>query len=217
MTIEKVNGFWVPANDVHLEDWKSNKITFTQSKCLEKFVTFCSKRKKKFNCILDIGAWVGTWTMTMNNFSEKIIAFEPDPLHYKCLNKNVSEDVETWQLAVGSENKTVSLSDDDFTQKKRVIGEGDIPMITVDSLGLKSVDVIKIDVEGYEMEVLKGAEKTLQNTKYLMIELNNNTKKYGSNNLEIENYIKKIGFRQTISHWPDKVFERPDKVLVKKS
>ena len=25
------------------------------------------------------------------------------------------------------------------------------------------------------------------------------------------------GFRQTISHWPDKVFERPDKVLVKKS
>ena len=34
---------------------------------------------------------------------------------------------------------------------------------------------------------------------------------------EIENYIKKIGFRQTISHWPDKVFERPDKVLVKKS
>ena len=207
MTIEKVNGFWVPANDVHLEKWKAGD-SFSQSTCLEKFATFCSKRKKKFNCILDIGAWVGTWTMTMNNFSEKIIAFEPDPLHYKCLNKNVSEDVETWQLAVGSENKTVSLSDDDFTQAKRVMGKGDIPMITVDSLGLKSVDVIKIDVEGYEMEVLKGAEKTLQNTKYLMIELINNTKKDGTNNLEVENYIIKKGFRLLLNHWPDKVFSK---------
>ena len=207
MTIEKVNGFWVPANDVHLEKWKAGD-SFSQSTCLEKFATFCSKRKKKFNCILDIGAWVGTWTMTMNNFSEKIIAFEPDPLHYKCLNKNVSEDVETWQLAVGAENKTVSLSEENFTQAKRVLGEGDIPMITVDSLGLKSVDVIKIDVEGYEMEVLKGAEKTLQNTKYLMIELNNNTKKYGTNNLEVENYIIKKGFRLLLNHWPDKVFSK---------
>ena len=45
-------------------------------------------------------------------------------------------------------------------------------MITIDSLGLESVDVIKIDVEGYEMEVLKGAEQTLKNTKFIMIELN---------------------------------------------
>ena len=45
-------------------------------------------------------------------------------------------------MAVGSENKTVSLSDDDFTQAKRVMGKGDIPMITVDSLGLKIRDKI---------------------------------------------------------------------------
>ena len=208
MTIEKVNGFYVPSNDIHLEDWKSKKTNFTQNKCLEKFVNFCTKRKKKFTCILDVGAWVGTWTMTMNNFAEKVIAFEPDPIHYKCLVKNVSKDIEAWQLAVGSENQTISLSDDDFTQAKRVIGQGDIPMITIDSLGLESVDVIKIDVEGYEMEVLKGAEQTLKNTKFIMNELNNNTKKYGSSNLEIENYIRKKGFRETISHWPDKVFSK---------
>ena len=91
MTIEKVNGFYVPSNDIHLEDWKSKKTNFTQNKCLEKFVNFCTKRKKKFTCILDVGAWVGTWTMTMNNFAEKVIAFEPDPIHYKCLVKNVSK------------------------------------------------------------------------------------------------------------------------------
>ena len=79
MQIEKVNGFWVPSNDVHIEDWKKDK-HFTQNKCLEKLIAYCKDKNIKFNHILDIGAWVGTWTMTMNNFSEKIIAFEPDPL-----------------------------------------------------------------------------------------------------------------------------------------
>jgi hypothetical protein len=59
------------------------------------------------------------------------------------------------------------------------------------------------------MEVLKGATKTLESVQYLMIELNNNTKKYGSNNIEIEKHIKLLGFKLLMGHWPDKVFYRP--------
>ena len=59
MTIEKINGFWVPSNDVHIEDWKKNK-DFTQSKCLDKFIDHCENKNLKFNHVLDIGAWVGT-------------------------------------------------------------------------------------------------------------------------------------------------------------
>ncbi len=207
MTIEKVNGFWVPKNDLHFEEWKEGK-PFTQNKCLLKFIDYCVDKNKKFNHILDIGAWVGTWSMAMNKFCGRVIAFEPDSLHYQCLVKNVTADVETHQLAVGSEEKLISLSEDDFTQSKRIVGEGSIPMITIDSMKLDDVDLIKIDVEGYEMEVLKGAKKTLENVQYLMIELNNNTKKYGSSNIEIEKYINSLGFKVLISHWPDKVFHR---------
>ena len=63
--IEKVNDFWVPSNDVHIEQWKSGK-PFTQNKCLLHFIDYCEKNNKKFNHLLDIGAWVGTWTMAMN-------------------------------------------------------------------------------------------------------------------------------------------------------
>jgi len=41
-----------------------------------------------------------------------------------------------------------------------------------------------------------------------MIELNNNTKKYGSSNNEVEKYIRDSGFKLLIDHWPDKVFYR---------
>ena len=207
MKIEKVNGFWVPSDDVHLQDWKQNN-NFTQSKCLDKFLTFIEKNALKFNHVLDIGAWVGTWTMKINPFCGRVIAFEPDPLHYECLVKNVPEEVETHQLAVGNDKKMISLSEDNFTQAKRVVGEGNIPMVTIDSLNFTDVDLIKIDVEGYEMEVLKGADKTLEKAKYLMIELNNNSKKYGSSNLEIEKYLRKKGFRIMIKAWPDVVWHK---------
>lgn len=207
MKIEKVNGFWVPSDDVHLQDWKQNN-NFTQSKCLDKFLTFIEKNALKFNHVLDIGAWVGTWTMKINPFCGRVIAFEPDPLHYECLVQNVPEEVETHQLAVGNDKKMISLSEDNFTQAKRVVGEGNILMVTIDSLNFTDVDLIKIDVEGYEMEVLKGADKTLENVKYLMIELNNNSKKYGSSNLEIEKYLRKKGFRVMIKAWPDVVWHK---------
>jgi FkbM family methyltransferase len=210
MTIEKINGFWVPSNDVHIEDWKKNK-DFTQSKCLEKFINYCENKSLKFNHVLDIGAWVGTWTMKINSFCGRVIAFEPDPLHYECLVKNVPDNVETHQLAVGNDSKMISLSQDDFTQAKRVLGAGTIPMVTIDSLNLDDVDLIKIDVEGYEMEVLKGAENTLKNVDYLMIELNNNAKKYGSSNLEIEKHLRKSGYEILIKAWPDVVWRKKDK------
>jgi|TARA_B100000035_G_scaffold314487_1_gene330921 FkbM family methyltransferase len=207
MKIAKVNDFWVPQNDLHFNEWQSGK-PFTQNKCLLQFIRYCEVKNKKFDCVLDVGAWVGTWSMAMQEFANKIVAFEPDSVHYECLTKNAGSNIETHQLAVGAEQKMISLSEDDFTQSKRVVGEGKIPMITIDSLVLENVDLMKIDVEGFEMEVLKGATKTLESVEYLMIELNNNTKKYGSSNIEIEKYIASLGFKTLISHWPDKVFHR---------
>lgn len=207
MKIEKVNGFWVPGNDIHINDWKAGK-PFTQNKCLVKFLEYCKSQNKKFRTVVDVGAWCGTWAKALEPFAKKVIAFEPDRIHFECLQKNCTINCDCRNEAVGSANKNVSLTEDDFTQAKRVDSDGNIRMVTLDSFGYENIDMIKIDVEGYEMEVLKGAEKTLQDIQYLMIELNNNTKKYGSSNNEVEKYIKNLGFKLLIDHWPDKVFYR---------
>ena len=207
MNIEKINGFWVPSNDIHIVDWKEGK-PFTQNKCLLKFLDYCKTQNKKFKNVIDIGAWCGTWAKAIEPYAMKVIAFEPDKIHFECLLKNATINCVARREAVGSEEKYISLTDDNFTQAKRVDKSGDTRMVAIDSLDYKNVDLIKIDVEGYEMEVLKGAQRTLQNTQYLMIELNNNTKKYGSSNAEVEKYIKLLGFKVLMEHWPDKVFYR---------
>ena len=207
MKIEKVNDFWVPSNDVHIEQWKSGS-PFTQNKCLNKFIKYCESQTKKMKTVIDVGAWCGTWAKAIEPFAKKVIAFEPDKTHFECLQRNCTINCTPRMEAVGAQLQDVSLTEDNFTQAKRVNEKGNIRMITLDHMAYEDVDMIKIDVEGYEMEVLKGATKTLESVKYLMIELNNNTKKYGSNNVEVEKHIVSLGFKVLMEHWPDKVFHR---------
>ena len=207
MKIEKVNDFWVPSNDVHIEQWKSGA-PFTQNKCLNKFIKYCESQTKKMKTVIDVGAWCGTWAKAIEPFAKKVIAFEPDKTHFECLQRNCTINCTPRMEAVGAQLQEVSLTEDNFTQAKRVNEKGNIKMITLDHMAYEDVDMIKIDVEGYEMEVLKGATKTLESVKYLMIELNNNTKKYGSSNIVVEKFIGDLGFKVLMEHWPDKVFYR---------
>jgi FkbM family methyltransferase len=56
----------------------------------------------------------------------------------------------------------------------------ELEAITLDeitkSIGLKKIDLIKIDAEGSEYEILKGSEYTLKLTKYLIIEVSTDLK-----------------------------------------
>ena len=211
MKIEKINELWLPSEDAQIEQWREKGVPHMQDKCLQSFLKYCESQNKKFKRVLDIGAWCGTWSLAMQKYAENISCYEPDKTHFICLQKNLApfNNVSLYNHAIGNEEGFVKLTEETATQNTRVIQEkGDIKICTLDSLNLNNVDLIKIDVEGYEMEVLKGAIETIKNVQFIMIELNNNAKRYDSSNREIEKFLPTLGFEILIKIWPDVVYSR---------
>lgn len=210
MRIEKLSGgLWVPSADAQIEQWREKGHPYMQDTCLNQFLEWCKLQNKKFNFVVDIGAWCGTWTLSMQQYAKKVYCYEPNTLHFECLCRNLStySHVRLYNQAVGNIDGLAKLSEEKATQNTRVLlEEGKTKINKLDSLGLQGVDFLKIDVEGLEMEVLKGAEKTLQNVEYLMVELNGNSEKYGTSKKVIKDHLRSLGFKVLMKTWPDIVY-----------
>ncbi len=210
MSIEQLSdGLWVPSTDAQIEQWREKGYPYMQDTCLNRFTDWCKGQGKEFDLIVDVGAWCGTWTLSMRQYAKKIHCYEPNNLHYGCLARNISayDNIESYNQALGNEDGYVKLTEESATQNTRVLLEnGETKINKLDSLGYNAIDLIKIDVEGLEMEVLKGAEKTLENVEYLMIELNGNSERYGSSKRDIKEHLKSLGFKVLIKTWPDIVY-----------
>jgi FkbM family methyltransferase len=122
---------------------------------------------------VDIGANVGSYTILAAKVcGARAIAFEPDPQTNKRLVKNVEineigELVTSVQMALGDASDTVAFTTGkDTTNRIASADDQDtqqVPLARLDDvLGDARPQLIKIDVEGYESEVLKGASETLR-------------------------------------------------------
>ncbi len=111
-----------------------------------------------------------------HNFpGSKVLAFEAHPANFLVLKKNIElnavGNIDVYQKALGSAPDSTFIYDDpdDNREGASMIhgkqGSGGYPVevIALDSvIGESKVDLIKIDVEGFEPEVLKGAENCIK-------------------------------------------------------
>jgi FkbM family methyltransferase len=124
---------------------------------------------------LDIGANIGNHAVYVSRFlkSPKIIVFEPNPAAISILNENLRlndcKNVETRFLgmALGArESRLKGLTPDPNNLGHTVYYDdaaGDVHAIEGDALILdEPVEFIKIDVEGMEIDILSGLEKTIE-------------------------------------------------------
>lgn len=137
---------------------------------------------EKNEIVLDIGAYVGSFTLAVARRAKKILAIEPDSKNYTCLQKNVSKfaNVQTVKKGVWNSKKKLKLYLDSQypVANSVVIPSGnnfiEIEVDTLDNLtsalGINKVDFIKMNVEGAELEVLEGAERVLKSTKKMVID-----------------------------------------------
>ncbi len=128
---------------------------------------------------------------------------EANPKIANCLRENIKlneiKNIEVLQVAVGEKSKLIRFTDiamDDINKvEQNKTREGvTVPMMRLDDIlaDIPSIDVIKIDVEGYEKYVLEGAVETLKKTKALYIEYYEpNTQEFGYNRVEIKNMLER--------------------------
>jgi len=128
------------------------------------------KYVKQWRVCLDIGSNIGQWTRPLAKRFDSVVCFEPNPNFRECFNKNIDDNnVLLWPVGLSDKEHKAKQ---DFNSTVLQNQDGDIDCRTLDSFGLTNVDFIKIDVDGFEIPLLIGAEKTLTvNTPVVNIEM----------------------------------------------
>lgn len=140
---------------------------------------------------VDVGANVGYFSVLAAQCvgsSGRVVSFEPSPYAFGRLSETVRRNdlrqVITRQEAVGDKVGALNLYVDPNggNHTPTALGREDekpyatVPVTTldtvVDELGIKRIDLLKIDVEGYETRVLKGGTKALAMTRAVLVEFN---------------------------------------------
>ena len=131
---------------------------------------------------IDIGANIGELTLTAAKIvgpQGTVYAAEAHPRIFGFLvgnlRMNKAHNVTTHNVALGDRTGSLTFSDKRSDEQNCVLAEGKgltVSVVTLDSLtvGLSQIDLLKIDVEGYEPYVLQGANDTLRRTECVYLE-----------------------------------------------
>lgn len=129
---------------------------------------------------IDVGANNGLYSYYLARHADAIKAFEPQPSlcdmlrawnHPKVetFNAGLSDKCGSMTLHVPRDGKGKGLAPLASFRKLPNSIEYPVPVMRLDDLSFKDVDFIKIDVEGHEAEVLRGASKTIQENKPMLL------------------------------------------------
>ncbi len=225
MALIKIKDYYIPDNDKQYLGY-FKQFNHYQEAQRNRALSHVSLWRKS----IDIGANIGLWAKDLSNFFDKTICFEPNKNCIDCLKKNINLDKsEVFNVALGDKKSELNLitptysGGSSFINKTKIginddgstiygLFNSEVPKQRVlvkklDEYNLTEIDFIKIDVQGFEFEVLKGAKETLvQNNPIICIEEDENNTELS----ETLKFLNKLNY-----HVIDKI--QKEAILKKKS
>jgi FkbM family methyltransferase len=175
-------------------DW-----TFTQRSLPRELIHWKTHKNwfqsRGFKTIIDLGANAGPFSFAARAFlpDAQIYAFEPLPDCYERLVKNLTPfgNFTAFQSAIGDQSGQMEMWKSEFSESSSILAMGElhkknfphtantqavpVPISRLDDyinkMDLVPPILLKIDVQGYEDKVIKGAVNTLKNIDWVMIEM----------------------------------------------
>lgn len=147
---------------------------------IEKYKRLNVNLYPNIDTIIDIGSHHGHYTLNFSKIAKKVISLEPDTNNYKVLKTNIEinniKNVEIHNVFVSNENNIKTFGKEDFYRFNNNLYQSieKCNLICLDTFydSITNDSIIKIDTEGEEIKVLKGAKKILTDyTPNIWIEL----------------------------------------------
>ena len=162
----------------------------------------------------DVGANIGQTVKKIRTIfpNTMIHSFEPVPETFEQLTRNVVRysNVECYRCAIGEVDGNVEITVSETTGQNTISASAKpgvpritVPTRTIESVctdqGIDQIDVLKIDTEGYELSVLRGAQKMLTSgaVRFVLAEcefVRNPVEPHG-NFFEIADFLLPLGYR----------------------
>jgi hypothetical protein len=132
-----------------------------------KWYNYC----RGFTIAIQAGGCCGMYPRMMADKFEVVYTFEPKPLNFFCLVNNCqSENIVKIQAAIGETFELVSMRIcNENIGMNHIAGGGFIPQLMIDCLNLPKCDLIALDLEGTELAALRGAQRTIEQFKPVIV------------------------------------------------
>lgn len=163
---------------------------------------------------LDIGANMGCISHMLEYHGLEVTAFEPQPELIRVLEKNFKGTI--MNIALGATHSIGIMPKYDYSSNgsfgeaaigsKSYLGSIQVPIVPLDSLDLGRIGFMKIDVEGYEVEVLRGGRETILRDKPLMYIEDDRTDKSAALHAELDSLGYEYKLDSTPLYNPDNFF-----------
>lgn len=160
---------------------------------------------KKGDKVFDVGANIGTVSLACAKIvgnTGKVKSFEPNSKIFQYLKKNIeinnySKIIQAHNFGLGSKNKNYKFTEfsDDTSNTPSDNGKSIITIKKLDDFIKEKINFLKIDVEGFEYEVLKGAKNSLKEIEFVYFECNRDLlDKHNSSEKMICDFLKRLNF-----------------------
>ena len=198
-----VKGWWLPDDDTHFE----NYITDGGYQTIHRtsILNYIKQFKSELNNVIDVGSHVGFWSKEFTELFKHVYAFEPMNEVRECYIKNIVKDNYTlYPYGLGSVEKKVKIQYEPNESGNTFItpsGNREIEVYPLDRFQFNKIDYIKIDAEGYEIEVCKGALKLIERDKpFIHIEMKKKVmNKVGLTQNTIYDFFESINYKQVLA------------------